>query len=141
MQLINHVRKFTRLSSLLSTALLLASAFASSQVYAATIASNGAGGGDWAATTTWAGGVIPVVGDNVIITDGDTVTISTFLNITNITLGTNSPSSATLTLQSGGYLRVNGNIDVASNMATWTQPTAGTVEFNNHLGRVVKCRY
>jgi len=37
MQLINHVRKFTRLSSLLSTALLLASALASSQVYAADI--------------------------------------------------------------------------------------------------------
>jgi len=33
----NSVRKFTRLSSLLSTALLLASAFASSQVYAADI--------------------------------------------------------------------------------------------------------
>jgi len=40
MQLINHVRKFTRLSSLLSTALLLASAFVSSQAYALDYISN-----------------------------------------------------------------------------------------------------
>jgi len=133
MQLINHVRKFTRLSSLLSTALLLASAFVSSQVYAASTITS-AQSGDWADTTTWAGGVVPAATDSVIIANGHTVTISTFRSITNVTLGQSFGGGATLTL-SGGYFRVKGTVDVASNAATWTQPTAGTVEFNNELGQ------
>ncbi len=41
----------------------------------ATISSNGTGGGLASATTTWAGGVVPIEGDKVIIVAGDTVTL------------------------------------------------------------------
>jgi hypothetical protein len=135
MQLINHVRKFTRLSSLLSTALLLASAFVSSQVYAASTITS-AQSGDWATTTTWTGGVVPAATDSVIIANGHTVTITTMQRITDVTVGQSFGGGATLTLQSSsGFLRVKGTVDVSTNAATWTAPTAGMVEFNNELGQ------
>ena len=51
--------------------LLLISGFG----YAATIESNGTGGGDWADADTWEGTNVPVAGDDIIINSGDIVTI------------------------------------------------------------------
>jgi hypothetical protein len=45
-------------------------------VYAAYVISNGTGGGDWNTTTTWTGGVIPVVTDSVIVLGTDSVGLS-----------------------------------------------------------------
>ena len=42
----------------------------------ATITSNGTGGGLWHDTATWAGGVVPVYGDKVVIEDGDIVELN-----------------------------------------------------------------
>lgn len=39
----------------------------------AVIKSNGTGGGDFAVTTTWIGGVVPVSGDTAIIQPNDVV--------------------------------------------------------------------
>src|SRR5438477_325531 len=44
---------------------------------AAVITSNGTGGGAWSNPATWTGGTVPAAGDDVIIADGDTVTIDT----------------------------------------------------------------
>ncbi len=41
----------------------------------ATILSNGTGGGNWSATTSWSGAVVPVIGDKVNILLGDTITV------------------------------------------------------------------
>ncbi len=126
----NSVKTFAHLSSPLSTVLLLASAFASSQAWAATITS--AQSGDWADTTTWVGGVVPGAADNAVIDAGHTVTITTLRNITDVTLST---ATSTLALQSSGYLRINGTVN-NSNGGTWTTPAAGTtVSFTNEAGQ------
>lgn len=49
----------------------------------ATITSNGTGGGDWSATATWTGAVVPVDGDMVIIDAGDTVDYDVDTPLTN----------------------------------------------------------
>jgi hypothetical protein len=51
-----------------------------------TITSN-AVSGLWSAPGTWAGGAVPIAGDNVIIADGATVTIDGNYSVSNLTVG------------------------------------------------------
>jgi hypothetical protein len=125
-------------------------------VYAATILNSATG--NWNATTTWAGGVVPTAADSVILGSGFTVTI----NVSNaacgaLEVGSPSPggSSGTVVFNSGSQLtvsrRVNlgngagsrtGSIDMTSGgtlicnsltvnrLGTWT-PGTGTIQFNS----------
>src|SRR5205085_3913650 len=52
----------------------------------ATITSN-AVVGNWSATTSWAGGVLPGPGDDVVIANGATITIDTSPTINSLTVG------------------------------------------------------
>jgi len=71
-----------------------------------TITSNGTGGGNWSATATWAGSVVPVNGDDVVIAANDTVTFdvdqSGFANgIAGITL--NAGAKIVVSTSAGTY--------------------------------------
>jgi len=135
MQLINHVRKFTRLSSLLSTALLLASAFVSSQVYAAGAdyisnsttsvftskatwrnPASGAACGN-ATGGTWAAAGALTSADSVFICSGTTVTLATPASI-----GTVNLLGGTLAL---GVNDLTVSIDVISNSASSSVTSSG----------------
>jgi len=67
----------------------LSSVLAGSQatVAGASITSNGTGGGNWSLTSTWAGGVVPGSADNVVIKDGDVVTVNQAATINALTVG------------------------------------------------------
>lgn len=51
------------------------------------ITSNGTGGGPWSSGSTWEGGETPAMTDNVIIRDGDAVTIDADAEIKNLAVG------------------------------------------------------
>src|SRR4051794_27382980 len=54
---------------------------------AAVVTSNGTGGGNWSSNATWVGGVVPTAADDVIIANGDTVTIDTAAAALDVTVG------------------------------------------------------
>ncbi len=121
-------------------------------VLAATITSTGAGG-NWSATTTWAGGVVPTSGDAVTITTGSPVTVdvanaacSTLLLGSNngdvkltfnsgsvltvsstLTIGSNSNKKGSIDMTSGGTLQLGAGITI-NGAGTWT-PGTGTVTY------------
>ena len=136
----------TIIRAFILVALMGATAFASS------ISSNGAGGGAWSLTTTWAGGVVPTSSDDVTIAGSDLVTVDADAAVHNCTvtsLGTLDAAGHTLTvngtllnsgqlfgstgLESGsgvfscaGNLTNNGNIDIGTGAATFTLSFVGS---------------
>ena len=84
----------------------------SNDAYGATITA--ATSGNWGATTTWSGSVLPKAGDIVVIDNGRTVTVDiTNAACTSINLGTGSNNqNAVLSFASTGVLSVSGNINI-----------------------------
>ncbi len=79
------------------------------------IASTGAGG-SWSSTTTWAGGIVPTITDNVTIADGSTVTIdipNAYCN--NLTVGSGASGILRYSATAPSSLFINGNATVANN--------------------------
>jgi len=105
--------------------------------------------GNWSAAATWVGGVVPGATDNVIIANGDTVTINANASITNITVGEGGTNLARLTFNtttpvavtvSGNILvAVNGGFSVLANTVTTnlihTMSVAGDITCNNPGGQ------
>jgi hypothetical protein len=76
--------------------------------------------GNWSAGATWVGGNVPAATDNVIIANGDTVTIDANITINNVTVGlgdTTSLARLTFSKTTSVAVVVNGNILIAANGA------------------------
>ena len=76
-----------------------------------------ASGGNWNATGTWSGGVVPLSADTVVIVAGASVTVTTNATVTSITFNSSSTSTATLTVNSNVTLTVTAAI-LLQNAAT-----------------------
>ncbi|MDX6271244.1 MAG: hypothetical protein QOD28_2467, partial [Acidobacteriota bacterium] len=85
-------------------------------------------GGNWSATTTWVGGVVPTATDNVTIADAATVTIDTAANAFSLSVGTGLVAPTTLQYEAttARTLTVVTNATIASN-GTFRSATTGTV--------------
>ncbi len=82
-------------------------------VTAATVTST-ATGGNWSATTTWAGGAVPGTSDDVVIANGATVTINANITIASITVGQGASGTLTFDIAAKRIVSVTGNITVAA---------------------------
>ncbi|MFT3704467.1 MAG: T9SS type A sorting domain-containing protein [Agriterribacter sp.] len=101
--------------------------FSFSMVLGGTITSTGTGG-NWNATATWAGSVVPVAGDDVIIANGTTVTISAAV----------ATALNSLTINNGGILNVTTNSFTATvGTLTVGQGTSGSLIFNGTAARTM----
>jgi hypothetical protein len=96
-------------------------------IFAATITSNGTGGGSWSTGSTWQGGVAPLSSDDVIILAGDVVTLaggtrntgtSTTIGGTLILTGGLTVTGATVTVSNGGVVELAYNSPTAP-ACTW----------------------
>jgi hypothetical protein len=107
----------------------LSSALAGSQASAAPgNISSTAVGGLWSATTTWIGGVVPTINDNVTISDAATVTIDTAANAFSLNVGTGLVAPTTLIYEAttARTLTVATNVTIASN-GIFQSAATGTV--------------
>ena len=67
--------------------------------------------GNWSATTTWSGGVVPVAGDNVTIADGATVTLDvTTPLLSNLIVGGGATGILQYETTTARTLNVGGNV-------------------------------
>ncbi len=88
----------------------------------AAISSNGTGGGNWSATSTWSGGIVPVSGtDTVTIVSGDTVNVD---------------SAA----ESGGQLIVGSDPGTGGTAAITISSTTAAASLNVNAGVVLRLR-
>ena len=79
--------------------------------------------GNWATAGTWASGVVPAAGDNIIIRDGKTVTVAASLNLGQF---------GTLELQGDGALSIASGQTVAVVPTGWVvKSNGGTITVNS----------
>ncbi|HXB10755.1 MAG TPA: hypothetical protein VNZ45_02120, partial [Bacteroidia bacterium] len=89
---------------------------------AATITST-ATGGPWESTTTWATGVVPAAGDNVIIASGANVSVNTTTDAcASLTLNTTA-TATTFTIGAGDVLTVSGAVILSAQTTTGVTKT------------------
>src|ERR1039458_7652411 len=80
--------------------------------FAATVSSNGSGGGNWHATSSWSGGVVPSATDSVTIVVTDTLVCE---------------PTQTCTVSGGGSLTINGSFKYQVNISMAANVTVGAV--------------
>ena len=90
------------------------------------VTSNGTGGGNWSVGATWNGGIAPVSTDNVIIADGDVVTIDGAVTTANLTIGGGTSGVLQFDATTVGTVTVNGTLTIGPN-GTFRTASSGTV--------------
>ncbi|MBF4517186.1 T9SS sorting signal type C domain-containing protein [Flavobacterium sp. ANB] len=103
----------------------------------ATITSTGTG--NWTSTTSWIGGIVPTINDDVIIAAGSTITLTTNISVKSLTInGTLLVSGDSVVSTSAGNILVvtiNGLLDFNTNQSSIRFP-AGTVVDINPPGKI-----
>ncbi len=70
--------------------------------------------GNWNATGTWLGGVVPTANDNAVIANGHTVTITAAANCNNLTVGQGASGILIFEATTARTLTVGGDLTIAS---------------------------
>ena len=82
---------------------------------AATVITSTVGGGLWSSATTWVGGIVPNINNNVTIANGATVIIDVLTaTCNNLTVGAGVSGTLSYSSTSSATLFVNGNVTVSA---------------------------
>jgi len=107
--------------------LLFCLLFINNAVNAATIKSNNVTG-NWSATATWNGGVVPTTGDSVVIT-GASAIVTVDVNATVKSVYINTNATGCFVVASGITLTITGTIDCTTITKSIFKNSAGTFLF------------
>ncbi len=111
--------------------------FVSSQLFAATITSN-ASSGFWDLTSSWSGGVVPGINDDVVISGGNNITLRGNVTVKSISFGTNSSSNAAqLTVNTGFTLTVTTSLTVINSTSNKNIPAVITGQVAGTSGTII----
>jgi PKD repeat protein len=83
-------------------------------------------GGLWNAPSTWIGGIVPSVIDDVIIGDGAVVTVNVSTAIASLTIGQSDSAILNFNASAARNLFVTNNVTVNNNATLTSIPTVGT---------------
>jgi Fibronectin type III domain len=102
------------------------------------VTSNGTGGGNWSNTATWAGGVVPTDANNVVIKDGDLVTIDGAANTYDLQIGEGNSGALQFESTTARMLTVYNHLEVKPGAALQTSGSgAVTTHIVNAYGNVL----
>ncbi len=121
--------QFFRILSALIAILLAATLTA--PAYAASVSSNGTGGGFWSDTAVWSGGSVPAATDDVTIVAGDTVTLTDNTTVNSLTIQSGATlNTADYALVVTGGLTNNGTFNAGASTLTLNGSFANSGTFN-----------
>lgn len=83
-------------------------------------------GGLWDAPSTWIGGIIPSIIDDVVIDNGAIVTVNVTTAIANLTIGQGDSARLNFNALAARNLFVTNNVTINNNATITSIPTAGT---------------
>jgi len=100
-------------------------------------------GGVWATASTWAGGVVPGTGDNVLIASGATVSLSTSATVLSTTISSGGRLNISASVTLNGDIICNGTLGGSSNVLTTNgnltvSGTSASFTFSSNTGKVIQ---
>ena len=113
-----------------------------------TLVSNGTGGGAWGIGTTWAGGIVPGVNDNVNIVGSDAVDSTGTRNCNQLSIAVGSSltvAGGSLTVKNGiinnGTITVDNNANLIQTAALDTNSGSGTATVKRNSNPLLRSDY
>ena len=105
--------------------------------------SSTATGGAWISTSTWSGGVVPGSSDNVLVTSGATVTLSSVVTVLSTTIASGGKLALSAASTLNGDITCNGaftgsSYALTTNSNLTVSGTSASLTFSSNTGKIIQ---